>query len=136
MSGPFAGGRPPAASRPAQGGGPFSGGRPPARRGGFGGGMMFGGGMPTEKSKDFGKSFRRLLGRLAPERNRVLLVIGLAVTSVVFAVLGPRILGNATNLIFEGVISQNLPAGVTQAQVEAGLRAERPGPAGGHARGA
>ena len=127
MSGPFAGGRPPAGPRPAQGGGPLSGGRPPARRGGFGGGMMFGGGMPTEKSKDFGKSFRRLLGRLAPERNRVLLVIGLAVTSVVFAVLGPRILGNATNLIFEGVISQNLPAGVTQAQVEAGLRASGQG---------
>jgi ATP-binding cassette, subfamily B, multidrug efflux pump len=127
MSGPFAGGRPPAGPRPAQGGGPLSGGRLPARRGGFGGGMMFGGGMPTEKSKDFGKSFRRLLGRLAPERNRVLLVIGLAVTSVVFAVLGPRILGNATNLIFEGVISQNLPAGVTQAQVEAGLRASGQG---------
>jgi ATP-binding cassette subfamily B protein len=84
--------------------------------------MMFGG-MPPEKSKDFGRSFRRLLGRLRPERIGLLVVLGLAVTSVFFAVLGPKILGNATNIIFSGVIGEKLPAGTTQAQVEAGLRA-------------
>ena len=40
-----------------------------------------------------------------------------------FAVLGPKILGNATNDIFEGVIGKQLPAGVTKDQVVAGLRA-------------
>ena len=38
-----------------------------------------------------------------------------AVVSVTFAILGPKILGDATNIIFEGVVSQQLPAGVTQA---------------------
>ena len=40
---------------------------------------------------------------------------------------GPRILGNATDIIFDGVIGKKLPAGVTQAQVEAGLRAQGQG---------
>ena len=39
-----------------------------------------------------------------------------------FAVIGPKIMGNAINLIFEGAISKTLPAGVTQEQVIAGLR--------------
>ncbi len=110
----------------ARGSGPFAGGRRPGRRG-FGPGQMMMGGMPPEKSRDFGKSFRRLLGQLRPESRRLVLVLVLAVASVVFAVLGPKILGNATNIIFSGVISQNLPAGVSQAQVEAGLRAQGQG---------
>jgi ATP-binding cassette subfamily B protein len=85
-------------------------------------GGMFGG-MPAEKSKDFRTSFQRLLRRLQPERPLIVLVFILAVVSVTFAIVGPRILGNATNLIFEGVLSKNLPAGVGQDQVVAGLRA-------------
>jgi ATP-binding cassette subfamily B protein len=79
--------------------------------------------MPVQKPTNFRASFRRLLERLAPERRLVALVIVLAVVSVAFAVVGPKILGNATNDIFNGVISQNLPAGVTKDQVVAGLRA-------------
>jgi len=86
------------------------------------GGMMMGG-PPPEKSKNFGASFRRLLGRLRPEAPRIAVVLVLAVGSVAFAVLGPKILGDATNIIFEGFIGSRLPAGTTQAQVEAGLRA-------------
>ena len=102
-------------------GGP--GGRPPMRRGPMGGpgGMM--GGMPAEKSKNFRVAFGRLLRRLRPEAHLIILVFLLAIVSVTFAVLGPKILGNATNIIFEGAVSKQLPAGVTQAQVEAGLRA-------------
>jgi len=85
-------------------------------------GMMMGG-PPPEKSKNFGASFRRLLGRLRPEAPRIAVVLVLAVGSVAFAVLGPKILGDATNIIFEGFIGSRLPAGTTQAQVEAGLRA-------------
>ncbi len=87
---------------------------------------MFGMGMglPPAKSKDFRGSLRRLLARLRPELPRVLLVVVLAVVSVSLSIVGPKILGNATNLIFEGALSQRLPAGVTQDQVIAGLRAQ------------
>jgi len=85
------------------------------------GGMM--GGMPAEKSKNFRASFGRLLGRLRPEAPLIVLVFLLAIVSVTFAVIGPKILGNATNAIFQGVISKQLPVGVTQAQAVAGLRA-------------
>jgi ATP-binding cassette subfamily B protein len=79
--------------------------------------------MPVQRATDFRGSFRRLLGRLAPERTLVLLVVVLAVVSVAFAVVGPKILGNATNDIFNGLISQNLPAGLTKDQIVDGLRA-------------
>jgi ATP-binding cassette subfamily B protein len=85
-------------------------------------GMMMGG-RPPEKSKNFGRSFGRLLGRLRPERWRIAAVVALCAISVVLQVVGPKVLGNATNIIFAGVIGQNLPAGMTQAQVEALLRA-------------
>ena len=41
----------------------------------------------------------------------------LTVVGVTFSVVGPKILGNATNLIFEGIIGKQLPAGMTQQQV-------------------
>ncbi|TMD28994.1 MAG: ABC transporter ATP-binding protein, partial [Chloroflexi bacterium] len=101
---------------PGMGGGPGGPGGP--RRGPMG--MM----MPTgEKARDFGASFRRLVGRLRPERTLIALVVILAFVSVGFAILGPKILGNATNDIFQGVISKNLPQGVSQEQIVAGLRA-------------
>ena len=43
--------------------------------------------------------------------------------SVTFSVLGPKLLGNVTNLIFSGLISSRIPAGQTKAEVVAGLRA-------------
>jgi len=85
---------------------------------------MMGLGMPPAKSKDFRGSFKRLLGRLAPDRRNVVLVLILAVISVIFAVVGPKILGNATNDIFAGLLSKQIPAGVTQDQLIAGLRAQ------------
>jgi ATP-binding cassette subfamily B multidrug efflux pump len=97
------------------------GGGPPMRRGMGPGGMM--GGMPAEKSKNFRASFGRLLARLRPEAPLIVLVFLLAIVSVTFAVIGPKILGNATNAIFQGAISKDLPVGVTQAQAVAGLRA-------------
>ena len=79
-------------------------------------------GMPTEKSLNFGPSAKRLMARLRPERTRLILVIILAVTSVTLSVLGPWMLGKATNVIFNGAISSKLPAGVTKAQLIAGLK--------------
>jgi ATP-binding cassette subfamily B multidrug efflux pump len=95
---------------------------PPQRRGtgAFGSGL----GMPVEKASAFGPTLRRLLGRLRPERGKIGIVIALALTSVGFAVAGPKLLGNATNILFEGVVGKRLPAGVSKDQVVAALRAK------------
>src|SRR3954469_6246153 len=89
----------------------------PARRPGGPGGGPFGMAMPGEKSMNFGPSAKRLLGRLRPDRARVALVLLLGVLSVGLSVLGPKLLGEATNIIFEGIVSAQLPAGATKAQV-------------------
>ena len=95
----------------------------PPRRGPMGGGPMGGMGMPVEKSMNFWPSAKRLLRRLKPERALVVAVVLLGVVSVVFSVLGPKILGEATNIIFEGFLSSQMPAGATQQQVVDQLRA-------------
>ena len=83
----------PAAARRGR---PRRSGRPGWRRRPGGPGMFgMGMGLPPQKSKDFGGSLRRLFGHLRPEAPRIVLVIVLAVVSVFFAVIGPKILGNA-----------------------------------------
>ena len=100
------------------------GGRPPAR-GGFGGGPGgFGGMLPPQKTKDLGKTLRQLLARLRPERMRITISAILALGSVAGTVIGPKIIGNATNVIFDGVIGKSLPAGLTKQQAVAALRAQ------------
>jgi ATP-binding cassette subfamily B protein len=79
-------------------------------------------GQPTEKSQNFVPSARRVLSLLRPERPMIATVLGLAVTSVVLNAIGPKILGQATNLIFAGEFGRQIPAGVTQEQAVAGLR--------------
>ena len=107
--------------------GPGMGGSRPLRGPGGGGGPMGFASMPAAKSRDFRRSFRRLLGELAPERILVAVVMGLAIASVVLAILGPKILGSATNLIFEGVVGRQFPAGLTKDQAVAALRASGQG---------
>jgi len=84
-------------------------------------------GMSTEKSLDFRGSSSRLLRAMRPERALAVLALTLTTVSVTLSVLGPRILGQATDLIFSGVISGRLPAGVTKAQAVARLRAQGKG---------
>lgn len=98
-----------------------TGARPPQRGGPMGRGPMGGGGAPVEKSLNFVPSAKRLLGRLRPERFQIIGVTVLAAIGVLFSVLGPKILGQGTNIIFEGFISSQLPAGSTKAEVIAGL---------------
>ena len=94
------------------------------RRGPMGGGPPhMGAAMPVQKSLNFGPSAKRLIRRLKPERARLIVVIGFAVVSVALSVLGPWMLGNATNIIFNGIVSAKLPAGATVEQVIAGLKA-------------
>jgi ATP-binding cassette subfamily B protein len=80
--------------------------------------------MPVEKPKNFRGTITRLATMLRPDRHRIVMVVALAVISVTFAILGPKILGDATNVLFEGVVSAQLPDGATKEQVVAGLRAE------------
>jgi ATP-binding cassette, subfamily B, multidrug efflux pump len=98
------------------------GGRPGGGRaamGGPGAGLA----APGGAAKDVRGTLRRLLGRLRPEWIRLVFVGVLGAISVGFTVSGPKILGNATNVLFEGVIGADLPKGATTAQVVAALRA-------------
>jgi ATP-binding cassette subfamily B protein len=81
------------------------------------------GGMPAEKSMNFGPSARRLLGRLRPYRIPLVGVILLAVASVGLTIVGPKVLGHATDIIFSGLIGRQLPPGTTQEEAVAGARA-------------
>ncbi len=101
------------------------GGRAPQRRGGMGFGGPMGHAMaaPAEKPKNFRGSLFRLLGELRPDRLRIGLVVVLATIGVFCSIIGPKILASATDLLFEAQIGLKIPPGVTQQQVEAGLRA-------------
>jgi ATP-binding cassette subfamily B protein len=81
-------------------------------------------GMPAEKSMNFGPSAKRLIRQLRPERPRVIAVLVLAVVSVGLSVLGPKILGRATDVIFAGFIGSRIPQGVTVDQAIAAARAQ------------
>src|SRR5947207_1414842 len=94
--------------------------RPPPRPMG---GPFGGVGLPAEKPKNFRGTFGRLLRTLRPELGRILIVVMFAIVSVSFAVVGPKILGNATDILFDGVVSQQIPAGLTQQQAVDALRA-------------
>jgi ATP-binding cassette subfamily B protein len=71
-------------------------------------GRMASMGMPAEKSKDFGGSSRRLLAQLRPERFGAIMGVVLALGSVTLSVLGPRILGHGTDIIFKGLINRDV----------------------------
>jgi ATP-binding cassette subfamily B protein len=78
--------------------------------------------IPVVKPKDFRAAFRRLMGLLRPEAPRIAVVTVLGVISVAFAIAGPRILGTATDIIFDGFVGRIVPAGMTKDQVVALLR--------------
>jgi ATP-binding cassette, subfamily B, multidrug efflux pump len=99
------------------------------RPGGAGAGPRAGGpaawmnGPSLERAKDFRGSLRRLVAMMRPERALMIITTLLAVGSVTASVFGPKLLGQGTNIIFDGFISKNLPASATKAQVIAELRA-------------
>jgi ATP-binding cassette, subfamily B, multidrug efflux pump len=94
-----------------------------------GGGRGFGpgGGMhsaPIVKANNFKDSALRLLATLRPEQLKIVFVMVMSIISVAFSVAGPWILGQATNVLYAGVIGAQYPAGTSQEQVIAALNAK------------
>ena len=91
------------------------------------GGWMGMGGPPPAKLNNAGKTLGQLLGRLRPELPRIIAVVTLGAGSVAASVVGPKIIGNATNVIFNGIVGKMFPAGLTKAQAIALLQARGQG---------
>ncbi|KQZ09240.1 multidrug ABC transporter ATP-binding protein [Agromyces sp. Root1464] len=81
------------------------------------------GAVAPGKAKNFGQSFGRLIGLLKPHAFGFTLASVLGALGVVLTVWAPKVLGEATNIIFAGVIGQQLPAGTTTEQAVDALRA-------------
>ena len=75
------------------------------RRGGFGPGGGHGM-MPGEKARDFKGTTRKLIEYLSAYRFSIMVVIVFAIASTVFSIVGPKILGQATTTLFEGVMGK------------------------------
>lgn len=69
----------------------------------FGGGPVA---MSTEKAKDFKGTMKKLLGNLKPFKIAIVFVVIFAIGSAAFSIVGPKILGNATTEIFEGLMTK------------------------------
>ncbi|MFB1297626.1 ABC transporter ATP-binding protein [Mycobacterium sp. pW049] len=82
---------------------------------------------PQARSRDFKGSAVRLLRRLTPQRGMTIAVMVLGVGGIAVGVVGPRILGHATDLLFNGVIGRGLPAGLTKEQAVEAARARGDG---------
>jgi ATP-binding cassette, subfamily B, multidrug efflux pump len=67
------------------------------------GGMVLGGGA---KARDFKGTMRKLIAYLGAYRAAILTVALIALASTVFSILGPKILGQATTKLFEGVMAK------------------------------
>ncbi len=66
---------------------------------------------------------RQLLGNLKVERPVMLAALALNAVGVLLTISGPRLLGHATNIVFEGIVGKRLPTGMSKSQVLAHLRA-------------
>ena len=69
-------------------------------------GMGHGGMGPVEKAKDFKGTIKQLSKHLAKYKISLLLVLICAIIGTVFTIVGPKILGNATNKIFDGLVDK------------------------------
>ncbi|GAB2985153.1 ABC transporter ATP-binding protein [Streptomyces pseudoechinosporeus] len=85
-------------------------------------GRMMAGGGPDQQSMDFKGSGKRLLAQFRPERATMYGMLLAVVLSVGLSVLGPWILGRATDLVFAGVVGRGMPEGATKAEVLASMR--------------
>ncbi|WP_141918706.1 ABC transporter ATP-binding protein [Klugiella xanthotipulae] len=86
-------------------------------------GDMFGG-APAKKAQHFWPSAKRLIGLLKPERVKMTIVVLLVIVSVILTVIAPKILGRAMDVIFNGVLGAQLPAGIPLDQAIKQVRAQ------------
>ncbi|WP_426717044.1 ABC transporter ATP-binding protein [Corynebacterium auriscanis] len=84
----------------------------------------FGGGSTPRKAKAFWPSATRMVGLLAPQKAALAVVFAMVIISVVLSVIAPKILGKAMDVIFGGVISKQMPSGITKEQAIEGARAQ------------
>jgi len=77
----------------SHGGGPFGRGGPMAM-------------MKGDKARDFKGTMKKLIAYLGPHKLATVIVIILSIVSTVFSIFGPKILGQATTKLFEGVMGQ------------------------------
>ncbi|MFT4087057.1 MAG: ABC transporter ATP-binding protein [Gordonia sp. (in: high G+C Gram-positive bacteria)] len=81
--------------------------------------------VPSQtKAHSFGPSLKRLIGLLRAYRTSMIVVLASIVGSVILSALAPKVLGHATDILFNGVIGARLPAGVPKEQIVEGLRAK------------
>ena len=78
---------------------------------------------PQEKARSFKPSIKRLIRLLMEYRLYMITILTSLVGSVILMAIAPRVLGHATDLIFNGVIGARLPAGITKEQAVDGIRA-------------
>ncbi|MDQ7880364.1 ABC transporter ATP-binding protein [Microbacterium sp. QXD-8] len=81
------------------------------------GGPFGGAGAPATKANNFGPSAKRLLGTLRSETPRLIVVLVFSILSVTLSVIGPKLLGEGTNVVFAGFLSLQMPEGATKQQV-------------------
>ncbi|NUS45670.1 MAG: ABC transporter ATP-binding protein [Mycobacteriaceae bacterium] len=82
-------------------------------------------GAPDSRAKDFAPSLKRLLGQLAPHRAVVAVIFVLSIIGVVFNVVGPKLMGMATDRLFDGLMGKQLQhefGTVDKERIVAGLR--------------
>ena len=89
-------------------------------RGGGPRGMMMPG--PPQSARDLRATLRQLMARLRPEALAIVLATVLTSAGVALVVIAPRVIGGATNVIFDGVLGKRLPKGMTLRQAEVYLR--------------
>ncbi|MGV9943389.1 ABC transporter ATP-binding protein [Streptomyces sp. NPDC003401] len=85
-------------------------------------GRMMAGAGPENRTLDFKASGRRLLARFAPERLTLYAMLCCVVLSVGLSVVGPKILGRATDLVFAGIVGRGMPAGASKDEVLDAMR--------------
>jgi len=67
---------------------------------------MMGRGAPAEKPKDFAGTLKRLLVYFRPYRNALIVILACAVLGTAFNIAGPKIMGQVTTKLFEGIIAK------------------------------
>ena len=97
-------------------------GAPERHHRGFGGGRAAA--VSVERAKDFWGTLRRLVAYLKPQALAIIFVIIFTILSVVFTVSAPKIIGKATNVLFEGIVSKQLSSNMPKDQIIADLKAK------------